>query len=82
MNRTELESKITELVARQVSLEIEDVKPNSDFIRELGFDSLDGVEITMGLEDEFGITIPNEDAERLLTVKLVADYIEKVTAEE
>jgi len=82
MNRTELENKISKLVAHQVSLSYEDVKLNSNFVHELGFDSLDVVETVMCLEDEFGIDIPDEDAERLVTVKLVVDYIEKVTAEE
>ena len=51
MNRTELENKISKLVAHQVSLSYEDVKLNSNFVHELGFDSLDVVETVMCLED-------------------------------
>ena len=82
MDRTELENKIAKMVADQVSLSYEDVGLNSNFVHDLGFDSLDVVETVMCLEDEFGISIPDEEAETLITVKLAVDYIEKVTAEE
>ena len=82
MNRVELENKITELVAYQASLEADEVSLDSNFATDLNFDSLDAVELTMCIEDEFGIEIPDADAEMLSTVKFIANYIEKnMTAE-
>lgn len=82
MNRIELEEKIIKLVASQVSLEEIEVSVDSRFDADLNFDSLDAVELTMCIEDEFGINIPDEDAERLFTVRAIADYVEKnVTSE-
>lgn len=77
MNRAGIEKKITEIVASQVSLGVEEVSLDSRFDADLNFDSLDAVELTMCIEDEFGINIPDEDAERLFTVKSIADYVEK-----
>lgn len=77
MNRIELEKKIINIVAEQVGADVEDITPASSFIADLGFDSLDVVEVTMSIEDEFGIDITDEDAEKLANVKFVVDYVTK-----
>lgn len=77
MNRKEREKKVIECVASQLSLEIEDIDPAMDFVNVLGFDSLDSVEMTMCLEDEFGISIKDEEAEKLFNVNVVVDYLER-----
>ena len=81
MDRKELEKKVTELVAMQISWHAEDIASTMDFINDLHFDSLDAVEIVMSIEDEFGITVKNDDAASLTTVKLVADYLENSVEE-
>jgi acyl carrier protein len=54
---------------------VRDVKEESNFINDLGFDSLDLIELTMALEEEFGIEIPDEDVEGLSTVASVIEYL-------
>ena len=54
----------------------EEIKPESSFIDDLGADSLDTVEVVMALEEEFGIEIPDEDAEKITTVGEATKYIE------
>lgn len=76
MNRKELEKKLIELIALQLYLDESDISVSSDF-NDLGFDSLDAVEIIMTIEDSFDINIPDDDADKLTTVNLFADYIEK-----
>ena len=76
MDRTELEKKVIELIAVQISIDAKEVSTTSDFVNDLGFDSLDAVEIIMCIEDDFGISIPYGDAEGLTTVKLTVDSIE------
>ena len=76
MNREELEKKVMELVASQVSLDIEEIGLGKDFIGDLGFDSLDAVELTICIEDNFDMTISDEQADSLINVKLLADFIE------
>ena len=53
------------------------LKPEARFIEDLGADSLDTVELVMALEEEFGVEIPDEDAERILTVGKLVDYLEQ-----
>jgi acyl carrier protein len=65
------------MVAEQLGVKEEDVKPDSSFIDDLGADSLDTVELIMALEEEFDTEIPDEDAEKLATVQDAIDYIEK-----
>jgi acyl carrier protein len=52
-----------------------DVKPEASFVNDLGADSLDTVELVMALEEEFGVEIPDEDAEKIITVQNAIDYI-------
>ncbi|MBI4335263.1 MAG: acyl carrier protein [Candidatus Omnitrophica bacterium] len=71
------EEKIKGIIAEQLGVKIEDVKPEASFIEDLGADSLDTVELVMALEEEFGIEIPDEDAEKMATVGDAMKYIEE-----
>lgn len=71
------EEKIKGIIAEQLGVKIEDVKPEASFIEDLGADSLDTVELVMALEEEFGIEIPDEDAEKMATVGDAIKYIEE-----
>lgn len=70
-------SKVIELAADQGGVDPAHVCPETHFINDLNFDSLDVVEFTMSLEDAFGLSVPDEDAENLRTVGQVTDYVEK-----
>jgi len=69
--------KVKAIVAEQLGVKIEEVKPEAKFIDDLGADSLDTVELVMALEEEFGAEIPDEDAEKLSTVGEAIKYIEE-----
>nr|QCI07926.1 Acyl carrier protein [Pleonosporium borreri] len=69
--------KIKEVVAEKLGHEKDDIKLESQFVEDLGADSLDIVELLMSIEEEFSIDIPDEEATTLLTVKDTLDYIEK-----
>ena len=71
-----IESQVKEIIAAQLSVEPEKVTSEAKFIEDLGADSLDTVELVMAFEDKFGIEVPDEDAEKLKSVKDVVDYIE------
>ncbi len=71
--------KIQAMLAEALNLPLEKISPNSKIVDDLGADSLDVVELLSQLEDEFGITIPDEDVETLVTVGDVAAEIEKLT---
>lgn len=72
--------KIKSIIAEQLGVKIEEVTPQASFIDDLGADSLDTVELVMALEEEFGIEIPDEDAEKMTTVGEAIKYIEEKTA--
>ena len=67
--------KVREIIVEQLGVEPDQVKPESNFVDDLGADSLDIVEFIMALEEEFGIEIPDEDVEKIVTVKDVVEYI-------
>ena len=69
--------KIKEIVIDKLGVEETKVTVDARFIDDLGADSLDTVELIMQFEEEFGIEIPDDDAERLLSVKQAVDYITK-----
>ena len=67
--------RVTKLVCEQLGVEEDEVKPEASFVEELGADSLDTVELVMALEGEFETEIPDEEAEKITTVKEAIDYI-------
>ena len=71
----EILEKVKTIVAEQLGLEIEQVKPEANFSAELGADSLDVVELVMALEEAFDIEIPDDKAAGIATVKDAVDYI-------
>jgi acyl carrier protein len=68
--------KVKSIIAEQLGVKAEEIKPESSFVDDLGADSLDTVELVMALEEEFGIEIPDEDAEKMGTVGEAIKYIE------
>jgi acyl carrier protein len=72
-----VDEKVKEIIVEQLGVEEDDVTPSAKFIEDLGADSLDTVELVMALEEHFDIQIPDEDAEKIKTVKDAIDYIEK-----
>ncbi|MEI8349736.1 MAG: acyl carrier protein [Candidatus Omnitrophota bacterium] len=71
-----VEEKVKEIIAEQLGVKKEEIKPESSFVDDLGADSLDTVEVVMALEEEFGIEIPDEDAEKITTVGEAVKYID------
>lgn len=72
-----VQEKITEIIVEQLGVKPEEVVPEASFVDDLGADSLDTVELVMALEEEFGIEIPDEDAEKIQTVGDAVRYIEE-----
>lgn len=68
--------RVTKLVCEQLGVKEEEVTPEASFVEDLGADSLDTVELVMALEEEFETEIPDEEAEKITTVKEAIDYIE------
>ncbi len=73
---SENEAKMKQIVAEKLGVSEDKITPQASFVDDLGADSLDQVELIMALEDEFDMEIPDEDAEKLKTVKDALDYIE------
>ncbi|MCM8766098.1 MAG: acyl carrier protein [Candidatus Omnitrophica bacterium] len=73
----EIAEKVKSIVAEQLGIKKEEIKDSSSFIDDLGADSLDTVELVMALEEEFGIEISDEDAEKIRTVGDAIKYIEE-----
>ena len=72
-----VEERVKKIIAEQLGVEEEDIITESSFVEDLGADSLDTVELVMAFEEEFGIEIPDEDAEKILTVQNSIDYIKE-----
>ena len=72
-----VEEKIKGIICEQLNVSEEDVVPGASFVDDLGADSLDQVELIMAMEEEFDISIPDEDAEKIGTVKDAIEYINK-----
>ena len=76
MSANEVYAKVNSIIVEQLGVKEENLKPEASFIDDLGADSLDTVELVMALEEEFDTEIPDEDAEKMKTVKDVYDYID------
>ena len=70
------EEKVKQIIVEQLGVDESEVTPTASFIDDLGADSLDTVELVMALEEGFGIEIPDEDAEKITTVKDAVSYID------
>lgn len=70
-----IEQRVKKIVAEQLGVNEAEVKIESSFVDDLGADSLDTVELVMALEEEFDCEIPDEEAEKITTVKQAVDYI-------
>ena len=71
-----VEDKVKQIIVEQLGVDESEVTPTASFIDDLGADSLDTVELVMALEEGFGMEIPDEDAEKITTVKDAISYIE------
>ena len=71
----DIEAKVKSAVAEQLSLNADEINNGASFMDDLGADSLDLVELVMAFENEFGITIPDEDSAELTTVQKAIDYV-------
>jgi acyl carrier protein len=74
---SEIESKVKQIIAEKLGVSEDKVTATASFVDDLGADSLDQVELIMAFEDAFEIEIPDEDAEKLRTVKDSLDYLQK-----
>ena len=71
-----IEERVRDLIVEQLGVNAEQVTPEASFVDDLGADSLDTVELVMAFEEEFGIDIPDEDAEKMLTVADSTKYLD------
>jgi acyl carrier protein len=74
---SDIEGKIRSIICEQLDVAEDDVVLTASFVDDLGADSLDQVELIMAMEEEFDVSIPDEDAEKIATVKDAVDYITK-----
>jgi len=75
MEREQALETLKDIIVEQLSVNKEDIKEESKFVDDLGADSLDTVELIMALEENFGLEIPDEEAEKIATVGMALDYI-------
>ncbi|GMU03600.1 acyl carrier protein [Corallococcus caeni] len=74
-NATDVEAKIKSIIADQLGVGEDEIKPESSFIEDLGADSLDIVELVMAMEEEFEVEIPDDEAENIKTVGDAVNYV-------
>ncbi|CAI8055302.1 Acyl carrier protein [Geodia barretti] len=79
MSDNDIAARVKKIVVDHLGIEEEKVTENASFIDDLGADSLDTVELVMAFEEEFGCEIPDDAAEKILTVKDAIDHIEQIT---
>ena len=72
-----LDTRVSELIVEQLGVSMEEIRPEASFIDDLGADSLDIVELVMAMEEEFDIEIPDEDAEKIQSVRDAYAYVEQ-----
>lgn len=77
MADSNISEKVRDIIVEQLGVNPEQVTPEAKFIEDLGADSLDTVELVMAFEEEFGIDVPDEEAEKLLSVGDVIRYVEE-----
>lgn len=76
----EIAERVKAIIEEQLMVDGEEITEEASFVDDLGADSLDTVEMIMEIEDEFGIEIPDEDAEKLATVGAAIEYVKKKVA--
>ncbi|MFC3902837.1 acyl carrier protein [Acinetobacter marinus] len=72
---SDIEQRVKQAVAEQLGVNVEDIKNEASFMDDLGADSLDLVELVMSFENDFDITIPDEDSNAITTVQSAIDYV-------
>jgi acyl carrier protein len=72
-----IEARVKEIIVNELGVEAEKVTHDASFVEDLGADSLDTVELVMAFEEEFGLDIPDEDAEQMRTVGEAISYLKK-----
>jgi|SRR6201997_3604154 acyl carrier protein len=77
MGMASVEERVKQIIVEQLGVDEAEVTPTASFVDDLGADSLDQVELVMAFEEAFGIEVPDEDAEKMTTVKDAIEYIDK-----
>jgi acyl carrier protein len=72
-----VEERVKSIIVEQLGVDAEEVTPDASFVEDLGADSLDTVELIMAFEEEFGVEISDDEAEKIRKVRDAVDYIEK-----
>ncbi|MGZ7042063.1 MAG: acyl carrier protein [Thermoanaerobaculia bacterium] len=72
-----VEERVKSIIVEQLGVDAEEVNPDASFVEDLGADSLDTVELSMAFEEEFGVEISDDEAEKIRKVRDAVDYIEK-----
>jgi acyl carrier protein len=75
--RMNIEQKVKDIIVQQLGVDPEKVKPEASFVEDLGADSLDTVELVMAFEEEFGVEIPDEEAEKIRSVGDAVTYLKE-----
>ena len=73
-----VEERVRQIIVEQLGVKEDEISIDSSFVDDLGADSLDTVELVMALEEEFGCEIPDEDAEKITTVKEAVEYLNAI----
>ena len=73
-----VEAKMIDIIVEQLSVDKDKVVPGASFVDDLGADSLDLVELIMAMEEEFDVEIPDEEAEKIVTVQNAIDFVAKI----
>ena len=76
MSTSAIEAKVKSIIADQLGVGEDEIKPESNFVEDLGADSLDIVQLIMALEEEYHLEISDEEAEKIRTIQDIVDYIE------
>jgi acyl carrier protein len=77
---SDIEARVKEIIVNELGVEAEKVTIEASFVEDLGADSLDTVELVMAFEEEFGVDIPDEDAEKMSTVGEAVEYLKSHSA--